>query len=72
MVLPSNSCPDTQPDNRASKFIVDYENSINLTGTWQVAMIDALIYYTPATIRKDSYIKYQKKSQSFVTETVSI
>ena len=72
MVLPSNSCPDTQPDNKASKFIVDFENSINLMGIWQVAMIDVLMYYTPATIRKDSYINYLHNFSGTTTETVSI
>ena len=60
MVLPSNSCPDTQPNNEASNYIVDYENSINFHGTWQVAMTEVMIFYTPSTIRKGSFIKYQE------------
>jgi len=60
MVLPSNSCPGTQPNNEASNYIVDYENSINFHGTWQVAMTEVMIFYTPSTIRKGSFIKYQE------------
>lgn len=72
MFLPSNSSPDTQPNNDASKYIVDYENSINFHGTWQVAMTDVMIFYTPSTIRKGSYIKYLHNFNGSTTETVSI
>ena len=72
MVLPSNSCPDTQPNNNASKYIVDYTNSIDLRGEWQVALTDVLIYYSPATIRKNSYINYLKRIDDNVTEQTTI
>ena len=72
MVLPSNSCPDTQPNNNASKYIVDYTNSIDLRGDWQVALTDVMIYYSPATIRKESYIKYLKAKIEDIVETVTI
>ena len=59
MILPSNSCPNTRPDNSANKFTVDYENAINLHGEWDVAMTDILLLYCPQTIKQGTYIEYQ-------------
>jgi hypothetical protein len=40
MILPSNACPETQPDNNAGNFIVDWESPIALDGQWEVALIE--------------------------------
>ena len=59
MVLPSNSCPNTRPNNSANKFTIDYENTINLDGDWEVAMTDILLLYCPQTIKQGTSIIYQ-------------
>ena len=60
MVLPSNSCPRTRPDNNASKYLVDYENAINLKDEhWEVAMTEFVFNFCPQTIRKGSKIEYK-------------
>ena len=56
MILPSNCCPDTQPDNNASKFIMDWENSKRLDGTWQVALTEVTFYSKPTSLKKGSKI----------------
>lgn len=62
IVLPSNSCPRTRPDNNASKYLVDYENAINLKDDrWEVAMTEFVFNFCPQTIRKGSKIKYKIK-----------
>jgi hypothetical protein len=46
-VLPSNSCRDTQPRNRANNFIVDLQKTINLPReTYQVALTEFSIICT--------------------------
>ena len=40
MILPSNSCPLTQPNNKANEFIVDWQNPIELPGTWEAALTE--------------------------------
>ena len=62
VVLPSNSCPRTRLDNNASKYLVDYENAINLKDDrWEVAMTEFVFNYCPQTIRKGSKITYKTK-----------
>ena len=60
VVLPSNSCPKTRPDNKAGKFIVDYENSIHFDGNWEVALADFTFSYKPSTLTNGMKIKYHK------------
>lgn len=43
-VLPSNAAPNTFPNNHASSFSTPLENPYNLTGQWEVAMMN--ISYT--------------------------
>ena len=38
-IIPSNACPLTQPDNDASNYIIDFENSITVDGNWEVALV---------------------------------
>ena len=40
IILPSNGCKDTQPNNNASDFIIQWNNPYNLQGKWQVALTE--------------------------------
>ena len=62
IVLPSNGCPNTQPGNHATKFIIDWENSIILEGNWKAALTEFTTTITPTTISAGSRIDYVKKT----------
>lgn len=47
MILPSNSCPITQPENTGSLFIVDWDTTIRLRGYWKVALTEFALKYKP-------------------------
>ena len=57
-VLPSNSCPETQPNNTASSFYVDFENKINFEGDWEVALTEYNFNYFPASIPMELKMTY--------------
>ena len=40
MILPSNSCSNTQPENNASDFIIEENVPLNLAERWQVAITE--------------------------------
>ena len=61
MVLPSNSCPNTQPNNVAGKYIVDVQNEIKLDGDWEVALTEFSFTFLPSVIEKGVHITYYKK-----------
>jgi hypothetical protein len=70
MILPSNSCPTTQPENIASKYIVDWETAIKLEGKWKVALTEfSFIYYDNIT-HDNAIISY--KTSTPLVEAVSI
>jgi predicted DNA-binding ribbon-helix-helix protein len=58
MVLPSNGCPNTQPDNNASSFVTDWESPINLKGNWEVALSEYSLTYFHQVINTPSKIRY--------------
>ena len=58
MVLPSNSCPKTQPNNVAGKFIVDVQNGINIDGDWEVALTEFSFTSIQNVLEKGLNIKY--------------
>ena len=60
MILPSNSNPNTQPNNAANKFIVEWEEPIifNNSKNWKVALTEFSYYYQPISSTVDMGIKY--------------
>ena len=69
MILPSNSSPDTHPNNRPSDFIVNWENPIQLDPDykWSVAMTEMSYIYKPSSISRNyameiTYWKYHKET----------
>lgn len=73
VVLPSNSCPRSRPDNNASYYLVDYENAINLKDdNWEVAMTEFVFNYCPQTIRKGSKIEYKTKELHQTEEVIQL
>jgi len=57
-VLPSNGCPDTQPDNEANSYIIEWETPTDLTGKWEVALTEFSFNYIAPRIAKPSKIEY--------------
>ena len=53
MILPSNGCKDTHPDNTANKFITSWERAINFKGNWKVALTEANLSYTTTSINRE-------------------
>lgn len=68
MVLPSNSCPMTQPDNSAGKYIVEWENPIELEGTWKAALTEFTINYEPLNITDYDFIFFTYEREAFEAE----
>lgn len=61
LILPSNSCPNTQPDNKANKFLVDYENNIDLPGNWEAALTEFTCFYAPKKLTGNHKVVYKEK-----------
>jgi len=40
MILPSNGCPLSQPNNQANSYFIDWESEISLKGKWEVALTE--------------------------------
>jgi hypothetical protein len=61
-VLPSNACPLIHPDNKASDFIVSWENPVQLDpeSNWKVALSELSYVYSPSTLSSTYSIKYLK------------
>ena len=61
MVLPSNSSPDTYPNNSAGDFIVNWENPVELDpdANWHVALTELNYIYHSSTISTNYSIKYK-------------
>ena len=65
MVLPSNSCPNTQPNNVAGKFIIDMQNGIKFDdGDWEVALTEFSFTFMPSNIEKGKHITYYYKEDT--------
>lgn len=60
MVLSSNGCGLTQPDNTASHFINDWENPTLFYGSWKVAMTEFHSTYNiePSTVKEGMKISW--------------
>ena len=52
LVLPSNSFRYTQPENNASRYIIDYENSIDVRGDHELELTEIAFTYNPVTLRQ--------------------
>jgi hypothetical protein len=58
MLLPSNGCPHTQPDNNASSYIIDWETPISLKGKWEVGLTEFSIVNIPKITDEKVSIEY--------------
>ena len=52
LILSSECCNDTHPENTANKYVVDFDNTINLHGPWEAALTDFSFIFSPVTIQK--------------------
>lgn len=59
LVLPSNSCPSTQPNNTANNFTVDYPNNFKFEGhNWEVGLSEFSCLYSHADTLGEVVLKY--------------
>ena len=74
LVLPSNASPDTQPNNNAADYVIDYANPIKLnpSNNWKVALTELSYIYSPATISSDYCIKYEQYEEHKYTWDVKL
>ena len=72
MILPSNSCPLIHPNNKASHFVVEWENPINLQGRWEVALNEFTFIYTSFTILSNAEIRYSFYKDVSISKAVTI
>ena len=68
VVLPSNSCPLTHPNNNASEFIVSWDSPIQLKNThdWKVALTEIMFNYAPISVNT----KFGIRVKGHVNESV--
>ena len=52
MILPSNACKDTHPENNASDFTTEYDTPYDLHGRWQVALTELKCNFPIYTLAK--------------------
>ena len=65
IILPSNSCPLTQPNNNASRFIIDWENPMQLDGKWEAALTEFALYQMKIDIGdNEKLIEFEEKNQT--------
>ena len=60
MILPSNGCKDTHPENEANKFTTSWEQPIEMNQGWKVALTEANFSYTMTSINTSFGIRYEK------------
>ena len=58
MILPSNGCKHTHPENEANKFTISWEQPISLDDKWKVALTEANFSYTMTSINTSFGIRY--------------
>lgn len=58
VVLPSNACPSTQPDNEANSYMIDWESALEFQGEWEVALTEFSFNYAPVSMKSPSEIKF--------------
>lgn len=60
VVLPSNSNPNTHPNNNASNYVVSWENPILLNNVkeWKVALTEMSFNFSPRSVTPTSGVEY--------------
>lgn len=65
VILPSNSCPQTHPNNHASQYTVSWENPLDLEDTrWKVALTEIVYYHAQMTTNDDFAVKYEQERRT--------
>ena len=75
IVLPSNSCADTHPDNNASKYTVSWQNPIQFlpsTDHWSVALTEINFLSTILSVNSSFGVRYTKMVTEWYYETIEI
>ena len=62
IILLSNTCPMSQPNNIASRFITDWESPLLLSGQWEVGLTEYFVNKIPNIIKTPIIIKYTRMS----------
>ena len=62
MVLPSNGCPDTHPENEANNYVISWEQPIQMNATKRkVALTEANFSYTMSSMSTMFGIRVERK-----------
>jgi hypothetical protein len=72
MVIPSNSCEQTQPNNTASNFVVDWNTSINFLGKWKVALTEYAIQLPNRTETYKTFYIYSSITKPILVGNVYV
>lgn len=75
IVLPSNSCADTHPDNNASKYTVSWQNPMQFlpsTDHWKVALTELNYLSTKMSVNAAFGVRYTKLATTWYYETVEL
>jgi len=68
VVLPSNACPKVHPDNHASKFIVSWENPLEVdVEKWSVALTEMSYNFAPSLSKEDLELTYSLTHDAYYT-----
>ena len=65
VVLPSNACPNTQPDNNASSYFIDVDNPLVVKGKWEVALVEYAFNYFNLMVDDPLSITYAKPTDYY-------
>lgn len=66
VILPSNACPHMHPDNIASKFIVSWENPLQVdVEKWSVALTEMSYNFAPSLSKEDLELTYTLSHDTF-------
>lgn len=75
IVLPSNSCANTHPDNNASKYTVSWQNPLQFlpsTDHWKVALTELNYLSTKMSVNAAFGVRYTKLATTWYYETVEL
>ena len=75
IVLPSNACAETHPDNNASQYTVSWQNPIQFlpsTDHWSVALTEINFLSTILSVNSSFGVRYTKMVMEWYYETIEI
>ena len=72
VILPSNGCTDVYPENAANKYIISWQNPIDMGGNWKVALTEANFNYIKTNTSTEYTIEYGEKLRTSIEFDVQL